>query len=245
MKKNIIIIVVVALVILIVGLLLVLSRNSSKKTAQENIQTSSPIPVLPEFSNSDVLSIKNSGNAVEIKNQFQKISSENTSDNTRKEGIKWFLLKDKDSKVISLEDFLKASEAKIYPKVENLLDKYNYKIFYCPDTKGKKDFGIALYVNSAKFFPNRYSDIMAGLKEWEKTILPDFHSVIYPNYNFGEKDLGQKIIFKDGKYRYAEIILPDGGKSSINYENFGDAVVITTSVSCMDKVSSLIAPLEK
>jgi len=154
------------------------------------------------------------------------------------------LFADKNSKPIPLDNFLKANGSKISTKIEGFLDKSNYQTFYCPNDKGGKDFGIALYVNPGGFYPNRYNDIMMNLKEWERTILPDFYSIIFPDTNFSEGDLQQRLLFKDGKYRYVELTLPDGQKSSINYENFGDVVVIAASAGCLDKVSSILEPLE-
>lgn len=245
MRKATTIIIVVIIFLAAVGSIFwFLNKSGKRSVSEEKINESGSVPILPQFGNAETLAISDSKNQTEIKNQFRRVAEEEVSVETEREKIKWFSLRDTSGKVIPLDNFLEANEAKIHPKIKELLAESDYEIFYCPAEKEKKDFGIVLYVSPTGFYPGRYSDAMRYLREWENTILSDFHNVLFPNIGFSPSDLRQKLVFRDGKYRFAEVILPGEKKGSINYENFGDAVVIATSMECLDIVSSIIAPLQ-
>jgi len=79
-------------------------------------------------------------------------------------------------------------------------------------------------------------DVLDTMKVWEDTILPNLNTVLFPDIDFNEDSLNQKIEFRDGKYRYAEINLPGGEKGSINYDAIEYGIIVSVSPSCLDKV---------
>ena len=133
------------------------------------------------------------------------------------------------------------SAVPIPSKIQEYLSN-GYQIFYCPGPDGKKEYGAYLDYNQVKIYRGFTYDVLDMMKSWETTIFPNFHTVLFPNIDFSQDDLNQKIEFRDGKYRYAEVNLPGGKKGSINYEDVEFGVIIAASPSCLDKVHQYYAP---
>lgn len=227
------------------GIALFFYLSSRQKTSVAE-QPSIPKPVpLPNDTNTSYLPISNSSNNQEIENTLKKIIEEPISTDEKNKGIKWSRLGTDSSKIIPLDDFSRASGLKINLDVKNILNERSYEVFNCPNNSGGKDFGIALYLKELGSFSDSSPDLKKWLGGWEKTIFPDTHTILFPNVDFLEEQLNQEIKFKDGIYRYTEITLPDGKKGSLNYAMIGgNAIVISSSVKCLDAAAADIAPLE-
>ena len=243
MKKKIIIISIIG--ILLLGLAIFLYFSSRQKT---NVAEQPPIPkpaFLPNDTSTSYLPISNSSNDQEINNTLKKITEEPISTDEKNKGIKWTRFGVDSSHIILLDDFSRASGLKINTDVKSILNGRSYEVFNCPNNAGGKDFGLTLYFKVLGSFSDSSLDLKKWLAEWESTMFTDTHTIIFPNMNFTNADLKQDIKFKDGKYRYAEIILPDGSKGSLNYSMIGgNAIVISSSVKCLDAAAASIAPVE-
>ena len=117
-------------------------------------------------------------------------------------------------------------------------------MYYCPIGGSKKEYAVYFGYNVEKAYANLNPDTFTWMKNWEKNMLQDLHPVLFPGADFNQGDLNQNLQFRDGKFRYAEIKLPDGGASSINYYVSLNGVIITTSVSCMEKLINIYEPLQ-
>ncbi|MCX6762770.1 MAG: hypothetical protein NT093_03225 [Candidatus Moranbacteria bacterium] len=174
---------------------------------------------------------------------FENITQETISDETKKEGSKKIDFENQKGSSIPLSDFENALDVKIHPKLQEYLNN-GYQVFYCPGTDGKKEFGIYLEYNMEKLYRGFTYDVLDMMKNWESTIFPDLHTVLYPNSDFSDSELDQKLQFKNGKYRYAEMNLPGGKKGSIEYEAIESGVIVAASPSCLEKVYQYYEPID-
>lgn len=231
--KKIFIATGIVVIIAVSAIILYLSSQKKETVSQDPAQNKeSAIPAdLPSETESSV-SQENVEKAQKI---FENITQETISDKTKKEGSKRVDFKNQKGNSISLSDFEKALGIEVHPKLQEYLDD-GYQIFYCPGPGEKKEFGVFLEYNMEKIYVGFTYDVLDTMKGWENTILPDLHPVLFPNIDFSEDGLNQKIEFRKGKYRYAELNLPGGEKGSINYDAIEYGIIIAASPSCLDMV---------
>ena len=179
-----------------------------------------------------------------VKNKLENISKETISMKTIGDGSKMIEFKDENGDFIPLSDFEKATGIKIYGKLQNYLDSEDYRIFYCPTENNEKEFSVYFGENVQKAYSNLFPDTILWMKDWEKTMLQDLHAILFPGIVFNDGDLNQNLQFKDGKYRYADIRLPDGKKGSINYFISENGVIVSSSLPCMDEMVEIYEPLQ-
>lgn len=231
-KKIFIVVGIVAVVAVSATVLFLLSQKE-KTVPQEQTQNSgnaTPASLPPQTEPS-----VNQGNVEQAQKIFGNITQETISDKTKNEGSKRVSFENQKGSPISLSDFKKALGVKVDPKLQEYLDN-SYQTFYCPEADGKKEFGVYLGYNMEKIYRGFTYDVLDMMKSWEGTILPDLHSVLFPGIDFSEDGLNQKIGFRDGKYRYAEVDLPGGEKGSINYSTIEFGILISSSPSCLGNV---------
>jgi hypothetical protein len=230
------IVVIVAVSVIVLYLLSQKKETVSQEPAQN--QESAIPSVLPSGTESS----RNQEDVAEARKIFENAVQETTSDKTKTDGSKKIDFKNQKGSPIPLSDFENDLDVKIYPELQKYLDN-GYQVFYCPGTDGKKEFGIFLEYDMEKLYRVFTYDVLDMMKNWESTILPDLHIVLYPNSDFSGSELNQKLQFKNGKYRYAEINLPGGGKGSIEYEAIESGVIVAASPLCLDKVHEYYEPI--
>jgi hypothetical protein len=238
-KRNIIIFGSILLVLAIVGIFYFISakkvQNQAKQTNQPAVTSNVTLPAETSV---------NPQNVQSVQKIIENTTQEPISSQTTQEGSKLVNFKDQNGKPIPLADFEKATGVAINQQLRGYLDNKDYRIFYCLEGNSGKDLGVYFGYNVQKAYANLYPDTLAWMKDWEKTMLRDLHAVLFPDVNFSEGDLNQQVQFKDGKYRYAEIRLPDGKKSSINYHVSDNGVIIAASPACLEKLISIYEPVE-
>lgn len=252
MSDNIKKIIITLGIILILAAVLLMGLNWYRKADQtENEQNvgqnqNIPVPALPAgVGRVELVNISDPSEAkAAIENYAEKvIQGENVSGAENGTVAKENYIVDKNGQMILFKKFSELAGFKINPELEQIIDEKKYSLFFCSEKNNKKNFG--LIINIRRFSKddekinsqNMENRIQGGLRKWEKTVLKDLHSIIFPQINFSESQLNQSLVFKNGKYRYADIILPDGSLSSINYGNFGSPIVITTSLDCMEQAT--------
>lgn len=234
-KKIFIAIGLVVIVAISVIMLFLLSQKKETVSQDQAQNQESAIPAaLPSGSQ---------GSVEEARKIFENITQETISDETKKEGSKKIDFKNQKGSPIPLSDFENALDIKIHPKLQEYLNN-GYQVFYCPGTDGKKEFGIYLQYNMEKIYKGFTYDVLDMMKNWENTIFSDLHTVLYPNSDFSDSELDQKLQFKNGKYRYAEMNLPSGEKGSIEYEAIESGVIVAASPSCLEKVYQYYEPID-
>jgi hypothetical protein len=215
--------------------------NSSKKSedkpaaptpiANPQYPTGGP-PVVKKNSNAPVIIVENSNSQEDISKTVSQFSSKNIRD------MEFTSVTDKDRIVVSLDQFLSSMEASVNPSLKNLLDLNNYYLISCGSNNGKKELGLVLDIKLLPDYKgNLYQDELNIMKEWEPTMLGDIKNIIFPDVNFTQEQLKQTLNFKDGTYRFSEIVLPNNKKDSLNYTLLDDFVIISNSVACMDKTA--------
>src|SRR4030042_347801 len=238
-KKNIIIILLTVLAIIaIVYLAISVSREKKIEKSTEVEIGSLPIGE----SRKSILSIENTSNPVEINDSYGQYVEQDVSNfpSYEKEGISTdYPPSDKSGKLIDLDSFFGSVNAKINPKVRSLVGSNYYGLFYCVNEKNKKEYGVAFDVGEED--PNKlkkYSDEAKNyMRLWEPYLLKDLRAILFPKPDLSEEYLNQKLVFNDGKYRFASVNLPDG-KSSISYaikDSPINRIYVTTSQECMEK----------
>ena len=239
LKKIFIAIGLVAIVAVSVTMLFLLFQKKETILQEPAQNQESAIPATLPSGKESSMSQEN----VELTQKiFENITHETISDKTKKEGSKKIDFENQKGSPISLSDFEKALDVEIYPELQKYLNN-GYQAFYCPGTDGKKEFGVYLEYNQEKVYNGFSYDIIAMLKDWEGTIFPDLRAVLYPNINFSKNELNQKIEFRNGKYRYAELNLSGGGKGSIEYDAIWSGIIIAASQSCLDSVHQYYEPI--
>jgi len=218
-------------------------KLSSNKKQSEQKQTSY-VPPLATVENIEVKDPKNLQQIKESVGSITDISlpalSGANNDNKDNKDFAEFSYKGTNGQPVLLDDFLRASNIKIYPDFKKYLDQNNFTEIYCLENN-QKSYGVIFNVGRFGLGENfSYAQVKSAMSKWESTMLQDLSSLLYPQIEFSGEQLNQTLKFRDGKYRFAEINLPDGSKSSINYKIFGDPIVITTSQNCLAKVNAYI-----
>lgn len=234
-KKFIFIAGVVAVIFVAFAIFLFVrdKNGGGKKPSQQQEMI---VPDLPESKKRIIINDTNNKNG--IKASFEKYAS---GDKKATETVsRETFFQNKEGQSIDLNDFSEAMNISISPGVKNFIDSKNYSAFYCRKSDGAKEYGIIF--NTKKFLGNEAVDhidldkkIRESISNWEKTMLKDLQPVIFPDLNFSSDQLNQKLFFKDGKYRFSEITLPDGKIGSINYIVLGTPIIIASSPECMDE----------
>lgn len=253
MNKKTYIIIAIILIIIVVVVIVVLALNSSNVKNNEKKTTSEEqVNNLPtEIPKIDVLRVDNIDNSTQIKNSYDSYASQDYKKFKYYEadGISdLYSPSDKNVNMVPIETFLNSTDASINPKVKNIVGTKYYGLFYCINDKKQKEYGIALDLSDedpakTKSNFNNAGDAMAS---WEPYLLKDMHNILFPADKPSEADLNQSLLFKYGKYRYAEATLPSG-KSSINYKAVGDPlnlIIIATSQDCVTKAIGLFEALD-
>lgn len=189
----------------------------------------------PNVSN---LQINDTNSQSEIKKAFDSFISQSSS-----EKIRWTIFSDSEKNIVLLSTVAKNLGLNIKSSLLTLLDSTDYEFFKCSSSK---DFGVQLTVkNIPNYSGDEFDNSKKFMKDWEETILPDTSSIIFPNTQFNSEQLKQTLTFRDGKYRYASVTMPDKTVKSINYGLIGNYMVISSSPECLDIASAeLISPSE-
>ncbi|NTU67242.1 MAG: hypothetical protein HGB08_04990 [Candidatus Moranbacteria bacterium] len=155
--------------------------------------------------------------------------------------LRWAEFRDSNNGSVSLDRFSSAMGIKIDEHLSGLLKSDSYNVFSCKTTSGIRNIGIEINIKLLSGYKgDLYQDEVQFLRNWEVTMLPDLKSVLFPNVDFSQKYLEQELIFKDGKYRYANVELPNNIESSINYDIAGDSILISNSLECLEKASNAV-----
>lgn len=144
-----------------------------------------------------------------------------------------FKVSDSQNRTVLLDDFANAVGLKIPSPVDSFLDQDNYSLLTCFSEDGNT-YGIVLYTKTVSDSPDFYASINKAMKDWEPTMFIDtksflFHNITDPNFS----NLNASIEFKSGDFRYADVVLPDGSKKSINYYIKSDSITITDAKECL------------
>ncbi|MDI6777783.1 MAG: hypothetical protein QMD77_01180 [Patescibacteria group bacterium] len=241
-------IIILAMLIVVLALFAISSFRSSNRNipVQENVVAPSfGIPSLPFSQSVKNINISDPKSEEDIKNAYYGFSQAESPKNGESNFLEMKLVSPSQEN-IPLNLFFKSLGAKIDPKIEKFVSQSDYSPFACSFGGGKKDYGLILNVGRFKSedgvdyrtLPKQVDD---GIVKWGGTILKDLQPILFPSVDFTEQQLVQKIDFKEGKYIYGEVVLPDGTKKSINYASIGDPIIITTSLECMDMAIEKIA----
>lgn len=245
MSKNKIVSVIIFIIVALIILLFVINSFFAAKKVNTGtpLQQTTGVATLPESRTKNKI-INDPKNLEEINSAFMSATSQPATSEAATLGFQPIEYKDKNSQTIPLGDFIKATGIKINTNIQNLLRENDYFTFRCPKSPNNFEYGVVFHVKLIESNKNLPFDEERWMKEWEKTMFRDTYKIIFPNLSFNDSELNQEIIFRDGKYRFAEVILPDKTKSSINYGIIGDYVVISNSKDCLDKISSYVEPIE-
>jgi hypothetical protein len=239
-KSTKIIIAVVSLFLVVFVVLYLLNSARRENVAPPAGQSQSYIPDLPD---ENLIRIADDKSSDEIRNNVSNLSAGQQMNFTGNLDVQELRLVSEENQPVDLKSFQEALGLNINSVIEGMIDSSFYSLISCPRNDGDYDLGIMLNVKhfsqSEKINFSTLSDqISKAMKDWEKTMLKDLHPFLFPREKFSESQISQELVFRDGKYRFASIILPSGRKGSINYQIFGDPMVIATSPECLDKVSS-------
>jgi hypothetical protein len=223
-----------AIIFLLIGKL---GKSNNEIQSANQSSTPSPATLPTEVANSQQ-------NAQDVQKIIENAKQDPISAQTTQDGSKLVDFKDQSGNPISLSDFEKTTGSTINQQLRSYLDSKDYRIFYCPAENNGKDFGVYLGYNVSRAYDNLYPDTKKWMKDWEKNMLRDLHMLLFPDIVFSDNDLNQQLQFKDGKYRYAEIRLPGGKISSINYHVSDNGVIISTALPCLSKIVDIYEPLE-
>jgi hypothetical protein len=236
MKNKIIFVLIGISLTVAILLFFVISRN--KLNTQNNLPSKSNPTTLPTETENSEQNIKI------IEKKIKDISELPVSQQAISEGSEAIEFKDARGNKILLADFEKATNISIFEQLKKHLDSEDYDMFYCPSLGNNKEYAVYFGYDVSKGFGNLYTGTVDWMKSWEKTMLPDLHAVLFPDINFSEEVLNQKLEFKDGNFRYAEVRLPGGKTSSINYYVSLNGVIISTTPYCLEKMIDIYEPLE-
>lgn len=191
--------------------------------------------------------VKDGTNASQIKDSYAKYIDQSLDDYPAyvKVGISYdYPVNDSSGKIVPISTFLNAIDAKINPKMKELVGSNYYGLFYCINDKKEKEYGIALDVGSEDSgkLKSYNSQVKDSLAQWEPDMLKDLHNILYPDANLDDKTLNQKLVFRNGTFRYADFILSNNN-TSINYtvkDSPINRVYISTSQSCLQKALAFL-----
>lgn len=216
---------------------IVIAIMMGRKGGQEKEKTTEEVPAFPVESNFERINVPENEDVQGIKRIFDDYVKKDLGIIEKEKGYSQTQLVDENNRPISLDVFSKAVGIKINRNIRNILNQDDFVLVRCNDENSQSQRGIILNVKLFKSFPDLYDKEIEWMKEWEPTMLSDLHKVLFPNVAFDEAYLNKPLQFREGKYRYAEIELPDGMKSSINYNIVFDSIIITTSLPCLEKIS--------
>ncbi len=229
--KKIIIFSSLFIFLAIIIVMMIVRKNDQKEGDLIQTQT---VPVADNF---EKIYLKEKENEQEIKENFKEYVQKELVANEVEKGYSQAQIVTPSGEVVGLEMFSQAMEIKINRNIKNILNQNDFALVKCQSENGRNMQGIILNVKLFKSFPNLYEREKEWMREWERTILGDLHQILFPGIVFGESYLNKPLQFRDGKYRYAEVELPDGTRSSINYNIVFDSIIITTSLPCLEKIS--------
>ena len=260
--RKIGIIVVVVLALIIVTLYFISPATKKSQIQDSENQTAVNLPNENQQANKyasspamdirdNILRVDSINDVSQIKNKYNEYVSQDYKDSRYYEidGISdAFAPGDKDANLVPMDTFLNSIDANINPKVKDVAGKNYYGLFYCINEKKQKEYGVVLDLSdkdSARAKSN-FSGAGDAMSAWEPFILKDLHGILFPANKLNETEIDQTLLFKDGKYRYAEVNLSNG-KSSINYNVVGDPlnlIIIATSQDCIAKAIGLFEALD-
>ena len=183
------ILVLAAIVLLLIGKF---GKNNNNVQNANQPLISSPAALPTEI-------VNNQQNIQSVENDIKNATQEPSSQQAIKDGVASIDLKDQNGKVIPLADFENATGIVINKQLRGYLDGKDYNMYYCPANGNEKDYAVYFgYDVSKPSYANFYNDTLSWLKDWEKSMLPDLHAVLFPDVNFSDEDLSQQLQFKDG-----------------------------------------------
>ncbi len=249
-KTTIITLAIVGLAVIIVATLTYYRTTEEELSTvpMDTPESSANIPSFPEQTNNQLVSIENPNDLDEIKKAFSDFVSEPAKANIAYTGVRVIRFADNKGKLLSLSTISSSLGITIPKTLADLVEDEDYDIFYCSSGDGEKDYGLILYARSAvgrSLNEGDYKNIVGQMKQWESSMLRDLHLILFPNISFSEPELGQKLLFRDGNVRFTEIQMPDGTKGSINYKQFGDSIMITSSLECLSNGSGYFFDIEE
>jgi hypothetical protein len=155
---------------------------------------------------------------------------------------------DKKGSLVNINALFNAIGAKINPKLGEIAGERFYGFQYCMNERLEKEYSLILDTSDTEesISKNNIIESKEAMLQWEPFLLKDLHSILFPGVVFQDNLLNQKFIFKDGEYRYTDLILP-GGKSSINYfvdDYPRNKIIISTSQNCLKKSLEYFAALD-
>ena len=188
--------------------------------------------------------IDNANNSAEIRKGFKDLINQIDGDNSYKPIPKWTIITDNNNHQVPIDNLTSAVGSSIPNNIFDLIDKNYYEFASCVGEKGEKSLGLIL---KGKVVEGYQPDLFQNMKEyeqdWELTLFHDTRAILFPNYDSIKLDeLNSEVAFKDGKYRYADINLPDGKKGILSHAIVGGMFIISNSVDCMDKMSWAAEP---
>ncbi len=236
-KRTLFILIGIGILVLAILIFLFVGKlgNNNIQNNQPSIPNPVALPAESENSQQNIQDVE-----AKIKDSLNSPSSQQAV----KEGIESIEFKDVQGKKIPLVDFEKAAKISINDQLSKYLDSKDYDIYYCPADGNKKDYAIYFGYNVSKAYANLYPDTLTWMKNWGKTMFSDLHTVLFPEINFSDNELNQSLKFKDGKFRYADIRLPEEKTGSINYYVSDNGVIISSSPSCVEKMIKIYEPVE-
>jgi hypothetical protein len=241
MSKKIVKIIIISSVIMLVFSILLFfyfkSKNSAIISNSQNQGISegfpSPFPILEKMEGKNIVSSED--NVSEIKKVFESFLEEA---NTNKNGgnLNEIYIKDKSGKIVNLSKFTEATGLFINPNLWNILDKNNFSLFYCYPEK-EYSTGLGIYFNIQKSDDNYYDNALKFAKEWEKDIIFDTQSIMYPGLKLEKEYLKiQNIKFRNiSGGRVAKFSDNQGIARYIFYMVIDDWIFVTNQSDCFDQ----------
>jgi hypothetical protein len=242
-KKIIIALVAVSLIVVVAVLALLLYKSNQNGAGKTPGKENGILPNLPEeISEITTLRVDDINNTTQAKNSYDDYVSRNFEEfpYLEKNGISdAFAPSDRNANLIPLEKFFGSVGASVNQKVKSIAGMNYYALFSCLNENKQKEYGIVFDMSEADLSKTKENVANANeyMRQWEPFLLKDLHTILFPQAGFDENSLNQKLVFKDGKYRYADIDL-SSGKSSINYKIAGsplNLIVVSTSPKCVEK----------
>jgi hypothetical protein len=247
MKKIYLIAAVFVIVAITIVVSLVFFGQEKSQTEETNNQTTVSLPVgMPQESS---IQVKNVEDSTQIKDSYEKYVGQDINNFPYyiEDGISQaYSVDDGKGNLVDLKTFSNSIDAKLNSKLIDMIGTSYYGFFYCPNKKGEKNFGVTFELGNSD--PQKLESVNSQakdiLRQWEPYMLKDLHNILFPGKNFSEEQISQPIVFKEGKFRYAEVSLPGEEKSSINYvvdiyppdhPSSTNLVYITTSKDCLQK----------
>lgn len=235
-NKKILLIILAIVVLLVIGLYFFIQKKPSQTiTAPDNAPNQqSETPVSPSTSQSTI-TVPAGTSDEDIQKAFANFASQESA-----EPLRWSKFNDSKNQPISLDEFANAVGINLKPQLKMILDVNDYELFACNDG-GMANHGVFMNIRLLPDYNgNLYQDEVKFMRLWENSLFQDTAKIIFPNFNFTRDQLQQSITFKDGAYRYADVILPDNTSGSINYNLVDDYVIISSSKDCLEKASEYV-----